>query len=479
MAKKFKDLSEAERKKLAGDYARKIIKATEGEGALGFMGIGTNEGVIKNISKDLQRMGSSDMVDLVSNQIDKLSSEHSGLRDLLLSEYSGDDEDALMNAFGYPTDDFIGSSAQEYETSDPNKSNYAKFGFDGSVQTDEHGSGEKAEYSVSDPGTGLEPMSENTDYKPKAEQTPTTQSSTPSLDNPEIKSMSGDVEIKRRAPMEGAQYNPDNPAASLNLARTLGQIDPKDKSGMASRTRTMQNRAMDESNRIMKRDYDRAARARAAQDLFDQREDNIRSKWNNSRTGRESGLSWDELDESTKQGMRKRMYNFYSNQNQSSGQPSMQAPTPSAQPRAVRPDGSPVSKEYFDKFFNNPSVPGTTPGRSQRRYSPVYGEKGFTGFKDLSDGRFIQSGGVGREDMLASLVKQDSADAVNKSMFQDNNPFGSEYRPMAKKPIGTGPTPRTDSMMKELDMMPKDEQLDVINSFRKKRDEDEIYNPFV
>ena len=199
MAIKFKDLSEEQRKKLAGDYARKIVKATEGEGALGFMGIGTNEGVIQNISKDLQRMGSSDMVDLISEEVGKLSNGYSGLRDLLLSEYSGDDEDAVMNAFGYPTDDFFGSSAQEYETDDPNKSNYAKFGFDGSVQTDEHGSGEKADYSVSDPGTGdtvVDPEA-STDYRPKDGQEeptskptsipipPTNQpTSQPSLDNP-------------------------------------------------------------------------------------------------------------------------------------------------------------------------------------------------------------------------------------------------------------------------------------------------------
>lgn len=260
--------------------------------------------------------------------------------------------------------------------------------------------------------------------------------------------MSGDIEIKAKPAQP--QYNPNKADASLDLARNIGNLRPTDKSPNTSLLRNVQRKALNESNQILKGQYDKAARARAAQAKFDEREENMRSKWNNSRTGKESGISWDQLDDETKQSMRKRANDFFRNQNQTQ---TMQEPA--AQP-VSQSTGSPMSTKY----------------------SPVFGEKGFTGYNDTTDGRFIPSAGVGQKDMLNSLVKQDSDDAVKRSMFQDNNPFGSEYRPLASKPIMTGPTPRTDSMMDTINAMPQNEQLDVINSFRRKRGEEDIYNPF-
>lgn len=271
-----------------------------------------------------------------------------------------------------------------------------------------------------------------------------------SLDNPESKIMSGDIEIKAKPAQP--QYNPNKADASLDLARNIGNLRPTDKSPNTSLLRNVQRKALNESNQILKGQYDKAARARAAQAKFDEREENMRSKWNNSRTGKESGISWDQLDDETKQAMRKRANDFFRNQNQTQNQTMQEL---AAQP-VSQSTGSPMSTKY----------------------SPVFGEKGFTGYNDTTDGRFIPSAGVGQKDMLNSLVKQDSDDAVKKSMFQDNNPFGSEYRPLASKPIMTGPTPRTDSMMDTINAMPQNEQLDVINSFRRKRGEEDIYNPF-
>ena len=65
--------------------------------------------------------------------------------------------------------------------------------------------------------------------------------------------------------------------------------------------------------------------------------------------------------------------------------------------------------------------------------------------------------------------------------FRNNNPFGTAYRPAPREylgPVATAPTPKTDKMMRDLNAMPKKQQLDVINSFRKHRGEEEILNPF-
>lgn len=283
---------------------------------------------------------------------------------------------------------------------------------------------------------------------PESSETDASDTSTVDLENPDNKMMSGDIEIKAKPAQP--QYNPNKADASLDLARNIGNLRQTDKSPNTNLLRNVQRKALNESNQILKGQYDKAARARAAQAKFDEREENMRSKWNNSRTGKESGISWDQLDDETKQSMRKRANDFFRNQNQTQ---TMQEPA--AQP-VSQSTGSPMSTKY----------------------SPVFGEKGFTGYNDTTDGRFIPSAGVGQKDMLNSLVKQDSDDAVKRSMFQDNNPFGSEYRPLASKPIMTGPTPRTDSMMDTINAMPQNEQLDVINSFRRKRGEEDIYNPF-
>lgn len=82
----------------------------------------------------------------------------------------------------------------------------------------------------------------------------------------------------------------------------------------------------------------------------------------------------------------------------------------------------------------------------------------------------LNTGGIKRE------IDQENADR-----FSRNNPFGSKFRPASRDylgPVAKAPTPRTDQMMSNINAMPKRQQLNVINSFRRHRGEDEIYNPF-
>jgi hypothetical protein len=132
-----------------------------------------------------------------------------------------------------------------------------------------------------------------------------------------------------------------------------------------------------------------------------------------------------------------------------------------------------------------PMVATATKPKSKTRYIPEYGSEGFRGFRDTTDGFFIKNSGVGRDKQLQSLMLQDAEDSTSRSKFQNNNPFGTQYRPGARQPIQASPQtatmeyPKTDAVMRDLNSRSKKEQLDVINRFRNHRGEDSIYNPFV
>jgi hypothetical protein len=61
---------------------------------------------------------------------------------------------------------------------------------------------------------------------------------------------------------------------------------------------------------------------------------------------------------------------------------------------------------------------------------------------------------------------------------QQRKQFDEGYASRMYPQTAANPTPRTDTMMRNINAMPKRQQLDVINSFRKHRGEDELYNPF-
>ena len=125
---------------------------------------------------------------------------------------------------------------------------------------------------------------------------------------------SGDIEIKRKpVSMDNPARvdDPRDPRGPLNLARGFGSIDPRDKSIMGRVTRNTQAMAANEGRNRLKAQYERARLARLAQDRMDERENNIASKWENSDTGRNSGLRWNELDPTTQAQMRQRMNNYF------------------------------------------------------------------------------------------------------------------------------------------------------------------------
>ncbi len=140
--------------------------------------------------------------------------------------------------------------------------------------------------------------------------------------------------------------------------------------------------------------------------------------------------------------------------------------------------------EFMTRENNAPApAPAAEAKKPTPRYIPRYGSQGFMGFNEGSaKGRFIQAPqGQNQKTMLNNLLRQDNEDDENRKKYTNNNPFGTEFRPASRDylgPVEKSPTPRTTAMMREYDQMPKGQQMGVINSFRKKRGEEELYNPF-
>lgn len=144
----FAKLSIDRQYELAKKYADRLLYALTEEGQLG-KGRGTLEEEVESIAKELQRIGSSDFVDLIDGEIRKTKPQ--GLRKVLIEDYSLDAEDAILNAFGYPTEDVIGKSLQESQASNPSKSDYSKFGPGGTIPSNEFSPEEAV---VADEGIG-------------------------------------------------------------------------------------------------------------------------------------------------------------------------------------------------------------------------------------------------------------------------------------------------------------------------------------
>jgi hypothetical protein len=158
----YDKLSEEEKIELAKKYADRLLYALTEEGAVGG-GVGTNEEEAANIAKELQKIGHSSLINLIDAEVRKKYPE--GLRKVLIDDYSGDDEDAILNAFGYPTEDMYGESLQESQTEDPGISDYGKFGPGGTISSNEY---DESESIVAEDGLGsgtLDDRNVNNDSK--------------------------------------------------------------------------------------------------------------------------------------------------------------------------------------------------------------------------------------------------------------------------------------------------------------------------
>lgn len=169
--------------------------------------------------------------------------------------------------------------------------------------------------------------------------------------------------------------------------------------------------------------------------------------------------------------------------------PAPQAPTPTAKLPAADPflDDEPqktyetAGPKRMVKVANSDGSYTWTTYEDQKRRAQEYAKKQmrnspFSSLGNAYSGRMSKLYPTLNTDRLKKEVDQETADYYSK-----NNPFGSEFRPTPKEylgPVEKSPTPRTTAMMRNYDAMPKKQQLDVINSFRRHRGEDEIYNPF-
>jgi hypothetical protein len=139
---KISDLTPEERKALVESLAGRLHRAAYGE-------FGTNEKAFNAIAKEMQGYGDSDLVNEIDaywkTRDDYTNGGAGGIRELITDEFSGeflgmgdDQESKMLNAFGYAEDDLFSDSAQEGEAGDDvGKSNYAKFGPGGTVQSDD------------------------------------------------------------------------------------------------------------------------------------------------------------------------------------------------------------------------------------------------------------------------------------------------------------------------------------------------------
>lgn len=164
-----------------------------------------------------------------------------------------------------------------------------------------------------------------------------------------------------------------------------------------------------------------------------------------------------------------------------------------------------MPKPEFITRENNAPAPAPAPAPEQgpkERMVPIYGASGIVGYRPYSEqrqaaqayakdkmknSRFSSLGDVdsaGMDKLYPTLNTGRIKDQINKETierFRNNNPFGTEYRPAPTEylgPVAKSPTPRTTQMMRDINAMPKKQQLDVINSFRRHRGEDDLYNPF-
>ena len=90
----YTNLSDKEKQKLISKYVSKFREA------LG--GIGTNESLASRMVKELRQIGSSDLINDINEAYDEKHDET--LREAIIGDYSGDDEDGMLNSLGFAID---------------------------------------------------------------------------------------------------------------------------------------------------------------------------------------------------------------------------------------------------------------------------------------------------------------------------------------------------------------------------------------
>lgn len=103
----YTNISESEKKKLISRYVSKFREALSG--------IGTNESLASRMVKELRQIGSSDLINDINK---KYKEEHDEtLREAIIGDYSGDDEDGMLNSLGFAIDR-VGDKSLKLENQD-------------------------------------------------------------------------------------------------------------------------------------------------------------------------------------------------------------------------------------------------------------------------------------------------------------------------------------------------------------------------
>lgn len=121
----IKDFTQEEIERLA----RQIINAAEPNPIFG----GTSEEEFERIGRLINDYGGdkSALVNAISKEVEK-HEDYDGLRDLIVSEFSGDEEDLMSQMFGYPKENLFSNNPDEVYAGPENIniSNFEKFGRD-------------------------------------------------------------------------------------------------------------------------------------------------------------------------------------------------------------------------------------------------------------------------------------------------------------------------------------------------------------
>ena len=188
------------------------------------------------------------------------------------------------------------------------------------------------------------------------------------------------------APAQKTLDNVDNGTSAAATAAYMGMPDYLPRPGSNTKMPNRQKQALiTEANRRQRNEIgaqikqENAAASRAQVDeVLNANNDKYRTLYANSSNDR-TGEDWDAMSRDQK-------VQLIKNYNINMGRKSMEKPEGS-KPAAVRPDGSPVSQKYYDKFFNNPDVPdfGNLADRTPESMVPVYGPEGVVGYNSRSE----------------------------------------------------------------------------------------------
>jgi len=213
-----------------------------------------------------------------------------------------------------------------------------------------------------------------------------------------------DVQATPKDPAQVEQGpNLENPAGLAAMADNLGRgvRDPRIKSIAANQRRNMEKSLNAQAARKIDEDIAKQRRADRTQKIFDDRDADLKEAWAQSRTGRRTGLTFDELDAETQAEMRNR-YND------------------------SREAGA-YSDEKWDAYKKSLGV-------------PVYDENGLVGYE--SSKKF-------EEDMGGQQIRMNT-DQPNRAQIRErrNNAMlddiRSEIKETGKHPFGEGPILGTD-----------------------------------